>query len=148
MAPHQAESQDGRLLEANRSSQIKNSKEKDLPARNMASILANEICIDGIFYDLTSFEHPGGAAILMFGGNDATVHYKMIHAHHQNGFTRVHKNMTATGRAVDYSCEYVSCPLIFDFSADSTTTKQERSHSHITLLSTTATSLILLFLVT
>ena len=42
----------------------------------------SEVCIDGIIYDLTNFYHPGGESINVFGGNDATVQYKMIHPYH------------------------------------------------------------------
>ena len=44
----------------------------------------NEIIIDGIVYDLTRFAkvHPGGnMALNIFGGNDVTVHYYMLHNH-------------------------------------------------------------------
>lgn len=48
----------------------------------LKSIKGTEVVIDGIIYDLKSFEHPGGDSVLIFGGNDVTVQYKMIHPYH------------------------------------------------------------------
>lgn len=48
----------------------------------LKSIKGTEVVIDGIIYDLTSFVHPGGDSVLIFGGNDVTVQYKMIHPYH------------------------------------------------------------------
>jgi cytochrome b involved in lipid metabolism len=45
----------------------------------LKGLRGNEVCIDGIIYDITSFDHPGGETIRVFGGNDATTQYKMIH---------------------------------------------------------------------
>jgi cytochrome b involved in lipid metabolism len=85
-------------------------------SRNIATIdqlYGHEVCIDGIIYDLTNFQHPGGDTIKMFGGNDVTVQYRMIHpyhtAHHLNKLTRV-------GKVLKYQPEYVLlyyrfCPL-------------------------------------
>ena len=42
----------------------------------------NEIAIDGVIYDITDFDHPGGDSINIFGGNDVTVTYRMIHPYH------------------------------------------------------------------
>jgi hypothetical protein len=56
------------------------------PPRSSVRLLRpNEVAIDGIIYDIESFQHvhPGGAdVIMMFGGRDATVAYRMIHPHH------------------------------------------------------------------
>lgn len=49
---------------------------------SLASLKASEVCIDGTIYDITDFNHPGGDSIHIFGGNDVTVQYKMIHPYH------------------------------------------------------------------
>ncbi|KAI2512662.1 desaturase [Fragilaria crotonensis] len=45
-------------------------------------LTGNLIAIDGIVFTLDHFNHPGGEQIKLFGGNDVTVQYKMIHPHH------------------------------------------------------------------
>jgi acyl-lipid (7-3)-desaturase (Delta-4 desaturase) len=45
-------------------------------------IKSTEIVIDNVIYDLKSFNHPGGDSVFVFGGNDVTVQYKMIHPYH------------------------------------------------------------------
>jgi fatty acid desaturase (delta-4 desaturase) len=53
--------------------------------RSIASVddlSSTEICIDGKVYDISTFDHPGGDSIAIFGGNDVTVQYKMIHPYH------------------------------------------------------------------
>eukprot|EP00535_Pseudo-nitzschia_heimii_P010006 CAMPEP_0197179426 /NCGR_PEP_ID=MMETSP1423-20130617/4380_1 /TAXON_ID=476441 /ORGANISM="Pseudo-nitzschia heimii, Strain UNC1101" /LENGTH=455 /DNA_ID=CAMNT_0042629337 /DNA_START=24 /DNA_END=1388 /DNA_ORIENTATION=- len=63
----------------------------------------NEICIDGIIFDISSFEHPGGDSIKLFGGNDVTNQYKMIHPYH----TAKHlEKMRLVGKIPDYAPEY------------------------------------------
>jgi len=64
----------------------------------------NEVSIDGIIYDLTGFKHPGGDSIRVFGGNDVTVQYKMIHPLHS---TKHLKKMRAIGKVSDYKMEYL-----------------------------------------
>jgi len=67
-------------------------------------IKSTEVVIDGTIYDLTSFKHPGGESVLMFGGNDVTVQYKMIHPYH----TRHHlEKMKATGKVSDSESDYI-----------------------------------------
>jgi fatty acid desaturase (delta-4 desaturase) len=48
----------------------------------LRSIKGTEVVIEGTIYDLKSFKHPGGDSVLLFGGNDVTVQYKMIHPYH------------------------------------------------------------------
>lgn len=61
-----------------------------------------EICIDGVMYDIGDFDHPGGESIHMFGGNDVTIQYKMIHPYH----TRHHlEKMKRVGTVPDYTSE-------------------------------------------
>jgi fatty acid desaturase (delta-4 desaturase) len=69
----------------------------------LKGLQGNEICIDGVIYDLTSFDHPGGESIRVFGGNDATTQYKMIHPYH----TSKHLDkMKVVGRVPDYVSQY------------------------------------------
>ena len=42
----------------------------------------NHFAIDGIVFSLDGFNHQGGEQIKLFGVNDVTVQYKMIHPHH------------------------------------------------------------------
>jgi fatty acid desaturase (delta-4 desaturase) len=61
-----------------------------------------EIVIDGGIYDLKNFNHPGGESVMMFGGNDCTVQYKMIHPYH----TKKHlEKMERVGTVPDYNSE-------------------------------------------
>ena len=50
--------------------------------RTLDTLKGTEVCIDGVVYDIADFPHPGGESILIFGGNDVTVQYKMIHPYH------------------------------------------------------------------
>jgi acyl-lipid (7-3)-desaturase (Delta-4 desaturase) len=71
---------------------------------SLSSLKGHEVCIDGIIYDIANFDHPGGDTFRMFGGNDVTVQYNMIHPYH----TAKHlQKMTRVGKVVDYTCEYV-----------------------------------------
>jgi fatty acid desaturase (delta-4 desaturase) len=68
----------------------------------LSQLKSTEICIDGIVYDLQNFVHPGGDNILMFGGNDVTVAYKMIHPYH----TEKHlQKLQVVGTVTDFQCE-------------------------------------------
>ncbi len=61
----------------------------------LKSIKGTEVVINGTIYDLTSFDHPGGDSVFIFGGNDVTVQYKMIHPYH----TEFHlRKMKAVGK--------------------------------------------------
>ena len=51
---------------------------------SLKALQANEVVIDGVIYDIHSFDHPGGDSINVFGANDVTVVYKMIHPYHTN----------------------------------------------------------------
>jgi fatty acid desaturase (delta-4 desaturase) len=66
-------------------------------------IKPNEVVMDGIIYDITNFDHPGGDSIYMFGGNDVSVHYKMIHPYHTSKHL---EKMKRVGRVPDYTNEY------------------------------------------
>ena len=69
----------------------------------MKGLRGHEVCIDGIIYDISSFKHPGGDSIKIFGGNDVTVQYKMIHPYHTSKHL---EKMKAVGRIPDYAPEY------------------------------------------
>jgi acyl-lipid (7-3)-desaturase (Delta-4 desaturase) len=68
----------------------------------LKGIKDTEVCINGTVYDLTGFQHPGGDSILLFGGNDVTVQYNMIHPYHTD---RHLDKMRKTGTVVDYQDE-------------------------------------------
>jgi acyl-lipid (7-3)-desaturase (Delta-4 desaturase) len=63
----------------------------------------NQVCIDGDVFDLNGFDHPGGDSIYVFGGNDVTVLYKMIHPHHPR--SHVAKKLSKVGHLEHYQCE-------------------------------------------
>jgi fatty acid desaturase (delta-4 desaturase) len=73
--------------------------------RTIASIddlSSTEICIDGKVYDISTFDHPGGESIGIFGGNDVTVQYKMIHPYHSSKHL---EKITLVGKINDYHSE-------------------------------------------
>lgn len=72
----------------------------------LKSIKGTECVINGTIYDLTSFDHPGGESVLIFGGNDVTVQYKMIHPYHTDHHL---KKMKAVGKidAKDADSDYI-----------------------------------------
>jgi fatty acid desaturase (delta-4 desaturase) len=68
----------------------------------LKGLKGGEVVIDGVIYDILSFHHPGGDAINIFGGNDATIQYKMIHPYH----TEKHlEKMRRVGTVPDYHSE-------------------------------------------
>jgi len=72
------------------------------PTKTLKALKANEVVIDGVIYDITSFDHPGGDSIHIFGGNDATVPYKMIHPYHTSKHL---EKMKQVGVIPGYTCE-------------------------------------------
>lgn len=79
---------------------------------SLASLKTTEVCIDGLIYDISNFDHPGGDQIQLFGGNDVTIQYNMIHPYHTSKHL---EKMTLVGKVSDFTCEYVlrpssSCP--------------------------------------
>lgn len=70
--------------------------------QSVKNIKSSEVVIDGTIYDLKSFNHPGGDSVLLFGGNDVTVQYKMIHPYHTSKHL---EKMTATGKVNDSTTE-------------------------------------------
>lgn len=73
------------------------------PTSSIKDLKGTEVCIDGAIYDLSDFDHPGGNSIRMYGGNDVTVMYKMMHPYH----TEKHlEKMRKVGVVSDFKCEY------------------------------------------
>jgi len=73
-------------------------------SRNVKNLKSTEVVIDGIIYDLSGFQHPGGDSVMIFGGNDVTVQYKMIHPYH----TAKHlEKLKAVGKVTDGRNDYV-----------------------------------------
>jgi acyl-lipid (7-3)-desaturase (Delta-4 desaturase) len=66
------------------------------------SLGPTEIVINGAIYDIANFDHPGGESIQLFGGNDCTIQYKMIHPYHTSKHL---EKMTRVGTIPDYSSE-------------------------------------------
>jgi acyl-lipid (7-3)-desaturase (Delta-4 desaturase) len=88
---------------------------------SLSNIKTTEICIDGVIYDIEHFDHPGGSSIFMFGGNDVTVQYNMIHPYH----TAKHlEKMKRVGKVIDFTTEYVRCSLL-------SSAVKSAMHSHV-----------------
>jgi fatty acid desaturase (delta-4 desaturase) len=52
----------------------------------MTDIADHQVQLEGVIYDLREFSkvHPGGSnSLVIFGGKDATIHYRMLHPHHR-----------------------------------------------------------------
>lgn len=71
--------------------------------QTIKELKGNEVAIGGIVYDLTDFKHPGGNSIRIFGGNDVTVQYNMIHPYHTNKHL---EKMKKVGSVAKYRNEY------------------------------------------
>lgn len=69
---------------------------------SIQSLHWTEICIEGDIYDISSFDHPGGDQIKLFGGNDVTVQHHMIHPHHT---TKHLEKMKKVGKVENYACK-------------------------------------------
>jgi fatty acid desaturase (delta-4 desaturase) len=69
-----------------------------------------EVAIDGIIYDLKGFNHPGGDSFRIFGGNDVTAMYHMIHPLHTPSHL---KKLKKVGRVLDWKQEYVASASFF-----------------------------------
>jgi fatty acid desaturase (delta-4 desaturase) len=76
--------------------------EQEQVIKTLKSLKGNEVLIDGVVYDIHSFDHPGGDSINMFGGNDATTQYNMIHPYHTSHHL---KKMTRVGVVPNYQSE-------------------------------------------
>jgi len=69
----------------------------------LKQLRGNEVAIEGVIYDLNGFNHPGGDSIKIFGGNDVTAQYKMMHPHHT---AKNLEKMRKVGTVSDYKPEY------------------------------------------
>mmetsp|Transcript_5220 Transcript_5220/g.6075 ORF Transcript_5220/g.6075 Transcript_5220/m.6075 type:complete len:461 (-) Transcript_5220:175-1557(-) len=69
----------------------------------MKGLSTHEVVIEGVIYDLRGFPHPGGESIELFGGNDVTIAYKMIHPYHTNKHL---EKMRRVGTVADFHMEY------------------------------------------
>jgi len=64
----------------------------------------DEVVIDGGVYKIDSFNHPGGDSVRMFGGNDVTAQYKMMHPYHSE---RQLEKMKKVGTMSDWKTEFI-----------------------------------------
>jgi fatty acid desaturase (delta-4 desaturase) len=80
-----------------------NDKESSTTERTLESLKGHEVAIEGVVYDINSSSHPGGDSIHIFGGNDATTQYKMIHPYHRS--SKHLEKMTIVGSIPNYQCE-------------------------------------------
>ena len=76
--------------------------EETQPVTLLKCLKGNEVAIDGLIYDLDGFKHPGGDSIYIFGGNDVTVQYHMIHPFHSSKHL---EKMRVVGKVSDYEKE-------------------------------------------
>eukprot|EP00568_Trieres_chinensis_P001410 CAMPEP_0183293914 /NCGR_PEP_ID=MMETSP0160_2-20130417/2421_1 /TAXON_ID=2839 ORGANISM="Odontella Sinensis, Strain Grunow 1884" /NCGR_SAMPLE_ID=MMETSP0160_2 /ASSEMBLY_ACC=CAM_ASM_000250 /LENGTH=466 /DNA_ID=CAMNT_0025455123 /DNA_START=87 /DNA_END=1487 /DNA_ORIENTATION=- len=72
--------------------------------QSVKKLSGDEVVIDGIIYDISDFDHPGGDSVKLFGGNDVTVQYKMIHPYHTSKHL---EKMRAVGKVNDQKKDYV-----------------------------------------
>jgi len=61
------------------------------------------VAIDGVVYSLEGWDHPGGDQIKLFGGNDVTVQYRMIHPFHAASLVN---KMPKVGTLANYRKDY------------------------------------------
>jgi fatty acid desaturase (delta-4 desaturase) len=71
--------------------------------KSLKSLKGTEVAIDGVVYSLEGFAHPGGDSIRIFGGNDVTIQYKMIHPYHTDKHL---EKMKRVGKVADYVSDY------------------------------------------
>lgn len=74
-----------------------------LVSNDLDNLKGTEIAIEGVIYDIRDFKHPGGENILIFGGNDVTVQYKMIHPYHSKNHL---EKMRKVGQTSNYETDY------------------------------------------
>lgn len=81
-------------------------KEEDAATQERISTIKGlgptEVAIDGVIYDLKDFQHPGGESVMLFGGNDVTATYNMIHPYHTSKHL---EKMNRVGTVPDYVSE-------------------------------------------
>jgi fatty acid desaturase (delta-4 desaturase) len=69
---------------------------------SVKKLSSNQVCIEGIIYDISDFDHPGGESIHIFGGNDVTIQYNMIHPYHTDKHL---EKMKRVGKVTDFTSE-------------------------------------------
>jgi len=69
----------------------------------LKDLKGTEVAIDGVVYDMKGFKHPGGDSVLIFGGNDVTVQYKMIHPYHSSKHL---EKMKRVGKLNPLDCQH------------------------------------------
>lgn len=74
------------------------------PTIMLKNLRGNEIAIEGVIYDLDGFNHPGGDIIKMYGGNEVTNIYRMMHPHHKG--SQKLKKLKKVGVASDWEREW------------------------------------------
>lgn len=72
--------------------------------RDVKELRDTEVSIEGVVYDIADFKHPGGDSIFLFGGNDVTVQYRMIHPHHVSN--RHLEKLKRVGKLASYKPHY------------------------------------------
>ncbi|GMH70324.1 hypothetical protein TrVE_jg14213 [Triparma verrucosa] len=77
-----------------------------LVKKSIKELNDDEICIDSVIYNIRDFKHPGGSIIKLFGGNDVTAQYKMIHHRHSLKEDHFLGKMNAVGKVTDFDPEY------------------------------------------
>jgi fatty acid desaturase len=82
---------------------ILQSNHPDLPTKKLSELTSTEVCIHGKIYDLKGFVHPGGESVMIYGGNDVTAQYHMMHPYHTDKHL---EKMRLVGIASDYTTEY------------------------------------------
>lgn len=80
-----------------------NATASSLEERRLDQLQAHEICLEGKIYSIKDFDHPGGESIQVFGGQDATVLYRMIHANHSKLYHT--SKLPCVGVVTDYQSE-------------------------------------------
>lgn len=76
-----------------------------MDVRSVKELKGHEVAIEGIIYDISDFDHPGGGTINLFGGNDVSVQYRMIHPHHVSD--RHLQKMKQVGKLSSYKPQYL-----------------------------------------
>ncbi len=65
-----------------------------------------QVAIDGVVYDLSDFPHPGGPVLQVFGGNDVTAAYHLIHTSHAQNPHHYLGKLKRVGELPDYKPDY------------------------------------------
>jgi fatty acid desaturase (delta-4 desaturase) len=95
-----------KLRQRNKTKDLSNAATNGAEQERIATVKSlggTEVVIEGVIYDIKHFDHPaGGESIMIFGGNDVTVQYKMIHPYHTSKHL---EKMKRVGTVPDWSSE-------------------------------------------